>query len=225
LLSTILTANSQLSADNPHIKANRLPTVPIEDLPRIHLIDGGMDNNCPTYVLLHPARKIDVILNMDASSDVQRNTFQARLDQTGSRRKIEFTKRNPEAQPRGKNSPDRFKGMYAQIYDGTVVEERPAIVIDSYDQVVTNPPAAPVENDCIVVHMPLLPNEKAVKDFDPSTAKFSGSFNLVWRADQVEDLVRVSAANFRSGESVMKTALRDAWLRKKARREAREKGT
>jgi phospholipase A2 len=182
-----------------------------------------MDNNCPTYVLLHPSRKTDVILNMDASSDVQRNTFHARLDQIGGRRKLKFTKRHPEIRAGKASSPDRFKDLYAEIYDGSVAEQRPSTVVDSYDHVVTNPPAAPFENDCIVVHLPLLPNENAVKGFDPSRAKFSGSFNLIWTADQVEDLVRVSAANFRAGEQAIKTALRDAWLRKKARREAEEK--
>lgn len=46
----------------------------LENSPRIHLIDSGMDNNCPTYVLLNPSREVDVIINMDASSDVQKDT-------------------------------------------------------------------------------------------------------------------------------------------------------
>jgi phospholipase A2 len=42
----------------------------IENSPRIHLIDSGMDNNCPTYVLLPQDRECDVVLHKDAPSDV-----------------------------------------------------------------------------------------------------------------------------------------------------------
>jgi phospholipase A2 len=182
-----------------------------------------MDNNCPTYVLLHPSRKTDVILNVDASSDVQLNTSEARINQMGSRRQLKFVKRHPEVQAGAKSSPDRFKNLYTQIYDGTLLDARPATIIDSYGHQVTNPPAPSSGNDCTMIYMPLLPNENVVKGFDPSTAKFSGSFNLVWTAEQVEDLVRISGANFRAGEKTIKTVLRNVWLKKKAKREAREK--
>jgi len=56
----------------------------IQCSPRIYLVDSGMDNNCPTYVLPHPRREVDVIINMDASSDIQKDTFQERVDQIGS---------------------------------------------------------------------------------------------------------------------------------------------
>ncbi len=72
-----------------------------------------------------------------------------------------------------------------------------------------------------MVYMPMLPNEKAVADFDPSTAKFSGSYNLVWTPEQVETLVKVCVQNFRDGEDTVKQALREAWQRKKDIREGR----
>ncbi|SMR42897.1 unnamed protein product [Zymoseptoria tritici ST99CH_1A5] len=152
--------------------AHRAPG--LENSPRIHLIDSGMDNNCPTVVLLHPQRKCDVMINMDASSDVQKDTFRERDDP---------------------KDPDRFKGVYGQIYDG-VPFPRPATVVDSYGRTVTNPPAPVFEQECTMVYMPMLPNERAVKNFDPSTAKFS--VNLVWTPEQV---------------------LHEAWMRKKARSE------
>lgn len=193
----------------------------LENSPRIHLIDSGMDNNCPTYVLLHPNREADVIINMDASSDVQKDTFQERVDQIGSRRGLKFTKRHDIKAGTDPKDPDRFKGLYAQIYDGKLTE-RPATVVDSYGNTVTNPPAPICHRDCTMIYMPLLPNEKVVPDFDPSTAKFSGSYNLVWTPEQVETLVKVSAANFQDGQETIKTALREAWQRKKAMREARQ---
>ena len=81
-----------------------------------------MDNNYPTYVLLHPNREVDVILNMDASSAVQKDTFKERVGQIGGRRGLKFTKRhNVNARIDPKDS-DRFKGLYAQIYNGVLVE-------------------------------------------------------------------------------------------------------
>lgn len=189
----------------------------IENSPRIHLIDSGMDNNCPTYVLLHPARKCDVILNMDASSDVQKDSFQDRVDQIGSRRGLKFTKRNPKLKPSpDTKDPNRFQGLYAQIYDG-VLFERPPTVVDSYGHTVTNPPAPVCSDECAMVYMPLLPNEKAVPGFDPCTAKFSGSYNLVWTPEQVGMLIKTCAQNFRDGEATIKQVLREAWEKKKAR--------
>jgi phospholipase A2 len=52
-----------------------------------------------------------------------------------------------------------------------------------------NPPAEVVKNEGAMVYLPLLPNEKAVKDFDPSTAKFRGA---VWTEELVEMLVNRS---------------------------------
>ncbi|KAF7292355.1 Lysophospholipase [Mycena chlorophos] len=190
----------------------------IENSPRIHLVDSGMDNNCPTYVMLNPARAVDVILNMDASSDVQKDSFPQRVQQIGSRRGIDFKRRHSIKADPDTSNPDRFKGMYAQIYDGTMCA-RPATVVDSYGNTVTNPPGDCVTRDCTMVYMPLLPNERAVPGYDPSTAKFSGSYNLVWTPEQVEMILNASEANFNDGLDTIKEALRDAWKRKKALRE------
>jgi len=195
----------------------------LENSPRIHLIDSGMDNNCPTYVLLHPRRQADVIINMDASSDVQKDTFPERVDQIGGRRGLRFVKRHDVKPGPDPKDPDRFNGLYAQIYDGKPCA-RPETVKDSYGRTVTTPPAPAHPGECTMIYMPLLPNDKAVPDFDPSTAKFSGSYNLVWTPEQVEMLVKVCVANFQDGEGTVKEALHEAWLRKRAEREARERG-
>ncbi|KAK5114850.1 hypothetical protein LTR62_002007 [Meristemomyces frigidus] len=189
----------------------------LENSPRIHLIDSGMDNNCPTYVLLHPGRQADIIINMDASSDVQKDTFPERVDQIGSRRGLKFKKRHDIKPGEDPKDPNRFNGLYAQIYDG-IPCERPATVVDSYGRNVTNPPAPVHERECKMIYMPLLPNAKAVPDFDPSTAKFSGSYNLVWTAEQIETLVKVCVQNFEDGQDVIKDTMRSAWLWKRDER-------
>ncbi|KKA18312.1 Cytosolic phospholipase A2 [Rasamsonia emersonii CBS 393.64] len=185
----------------------------IENSPRIHLIDSGLDNNCPTYVLLRPEREVDVIITMDASSDVHKDCFHQRVDQIGSRRGMHYTKRLD------KNHNNEGL-LYAQVYDGTPAE-RPATVVDSYGHTVTNPPAPVCYADNTMIYMPLLPNERAVPGFDPSTAKFSGSYNLVWTPEQIEMLVKVAAANFAAGHDRIRRVLLETYEKKKARREGR----
>ncbi|KAH8888730.1 FabD/lysophospholipase-like protein [Thozetella sp. PMI_491] len=191
----------------------------IENSPKIHLIDSGMDNNCPTYVMLHPDRKVDVILNMDASSDVQKDSFQQRVSQIGYRRGLDFKRRHELKPDPNTANPDRFKGLYAQIYDGAILAKRPEKVIDSYGDEVTNPPGPLTHQECTMVYLPLLPNERAVPGYDPSTAKFSGSYNLVWTPEQIDMIIKTSVANFQAGQDTVKEALFNAWQRKKYLRE------
>lgn len=174
--------------------------------------------------MLHPSRKVDVILNMDASSDVQKDTFPQRVGQIGHRRGLNFQPRRPGLKPDADTAnPDRFNGLYAQIYDGTRTA-RPETVVDSYGETVTNPPAPVAEQDCTMVYLPLLPNERAVPGYDPSTAKFSGSYNLVWTPEQVDMIITTSKANFRASEDTVRGALKEAWMRKKSLREQASSG-
>lgn len=195
----------------------------IENSPRIHLIDSGLDNNCPTYVLLHPSRDVDVIINMDASSDVQKDSFPQRVDQIGSRKGLKFQRRHEIKSRDDPNDPDRFKGLYAQIYDGTPLNELPETIVDSYGNTVRNPPAPLFKKECTMIYMPLLPNYRAVPDFDPSTAKFSGSYNLVWTPEQVEMLIKVCKQNFLDSEGTIKEVLHEAWIRKREARLRKER--
>ena len=206
----------------------------LENSPRLHLIDSGMDNNCPTYVLLHPSRQADVIINMDASSDVQKDSFPDRVNQIANRKGLHFTKRS-SAQPPSHPIPSNRYSQYAQIYDGVPIA-RPETVVDSYGRTVPTPPAPvyrPEQSEgkhgegnamgeVSMAYMPLLPNEAAVKGFDPCTAKFSGSYNLVWTPEQVQMLVDVCSANFREGEETVRSVLWEAYLRRRAKREGRD---
>ncbi|KAK6833735.1 hypothetical protein PG987_008429 [Apiospora arundinis] len=176
--------------------------------------------------LLHPGRQVDVILTMDASSDVQKDSFGQRIEQIGSRRGLSFVKRRRAVNDKNKASgeeakteaddpdhdpKDRFRGIAPG--DGR------RLVRPHRDEPAGAPAAA---KECTVVYLPLLPNERAVPGYDPSTAKFSGSYNLVWTPEQVDMIIRTSVANFREGEDTIKSALFDAWQRKARLRQQRE---
>jgi cytosolic phospholipase A2 len=94
----------------------------------------------------------------------------------------------------------------------------PSKVAGSYGNTVETP--APIcHHECAIVFMPVLPNERAVQNFNPSIAKFSGPYSLIWTPEQIEMLVQASIANFNEREETIKTALKDALMRRKALRE------
>ena len=76
------------------------------------------------------------------------------------------------------------------------------------------------------MYCPLLPNA-AQPGFDPTTAHYSTSYNLIWTADQVRALLRTAMANVEEGSRsvrVIRDAVREAYERKKKARLAREAG-
>ena len=76
------------------------------------------------------------------------------------------------------------------------------------------------------VYCPLLPNA-AQAGFDPTTASYSTSYNLIWTADQVRALLRTAMANVGEDSSainVIRDTVREAYYERKSRRLARERG-
>ncbi|KAJ3063395.1 hypothetical protein HDU98_000791 [Podochytrium sp. JEL0797] len=59
---------------------------PITQSPLLSLMDGGMDSSLPIPALLHPGRKIDIIIVLDASADIGDHPFLERANSFVSRR-------------------------------------------------------------------------------------------------------------------------------------------
>ena len=104
---------------------------------------------------------------------------------------------------------DEFDHKYAQRYDGWR---------SKFDSNRERPP------DVRFVYCPLLPN--AVQPgFDPTTAHYSTSYNLIWTADQVRALLRTAMANVEEGSRaarVIRSTVREAYETRRAARLARE---
>ncbi|KAI5475572.1 FabD/lysophospholipase-like protein [Pseudohyphozyma bogoriensis] len=122
-----------------------------ENSPRLHLVDSGMANNCPTHVFLHPARDTDVIILFDASSDVQKGSALSRINDFGHTKGLHFRPRSPlpslpdlptnsqgePVQLTAEEMRERFDGRYAQILDGEAVrkvEGRAGVVFNEQRQ-------------------------------------------------------------------------------------------
>ncbi|KAI7779032.1 hypothetical protein LA080_001378 [Diaporthe eres] len=153
---------------------------------RTILIDGGMSNNLPNHVLARPERAADIIISFDTSSDVQTGAATTRMynfakdcnmdleDVTAlfnpPRQRIVMDGEKLSAAAMGVEN--KFLHMYARVFHGRREDGR----------------------ELYIVYCPLLPN--AVRpDFDPSTAAFSTSYNLVWTPEQIKLLLATSEAN------------------------------
>ncbi|WFD26331.1 phospholipase A2 [Malassezia nana] len=209
---------------------------------RLRLMDSGLSNNLPNHVLARDERHADVIISFDASSDVKTGAALERLHEFGREFHIDIRPRpmgdepdvesasEPDAgdrtSPRPSLSPSamqrdledeaermrlRYEHKYAQRLDGWRRK---------------NGPSEGREPDIHFVYCPLLPNA-AQPGFDPTTAHYSTSYNLIWTADQVRALLRTAMANVEEGSRsvrVIREAVREAYERKKKARLAREAG-
>lgn len=208
-----------------------------ENAPRIHLVDSGVANNEPHSVFFRPGREPDVIILGDYSSDVQKgNDALVRVGDGLKDRGLKVGPRNPldplppvemegtgdKAKPRQLSAQEieqRFGPRYAQLLDATLMSphEIGPTTIDTETGVdIMNERNVPLaKKPCTIVYMPLLPN-KVQPDYDPSTAPFSSSYNLVWTKDQVETIRKTSKANVAASMPILKAAIREAYETRKA---------
>ncbi|KAH8821995.1 acyl transferase/acyl hydrolase/lysophospholipase [Xylogone sp. PMI_703] len=177
---------------------------------RIRLMDSGMSNNLPTHILARPERCADIIIAFDASSDVQtKSAFQrirnfaedchlkledhtALFDPPESRFRIHIN----DTENAAREVENKFLHHYTRVFRC----ER--------------------ENGetLYLIYCPLLPNSRDFT-FDPSTASFSNSYNLVWTPEQVQTLFDTSESNL-SDYSIktIKQVVKRVYLAKRERR-------
>lgn len=189
-----------------------------ENSPRIHLVDAGMSNNLPTYSFFRPGRDVDIMLLGDFSSDVQSGAALERIADFGRSKGLDIQERvkleplsdwpqEEDEDGKKKNKTlsadeiaERFKGRYARILDAKSIpdkdrteEEGPTHVDD--DGIRYNKRHQPqATNGATLIYLPLLPN-KCQPDYDPSTASFSSSYNLVWSEKEVNIIRKTSRAD------------------------------
>jgi len=210
---------------------------------RLRLMDSGLSNNLPNHVLARDERQADVIISFDASSDVKTGAAVARIHEFGKECGIEIKKRElnyerprtdgnettsgenrPGRVANGSVSPSELERHYKDEAD-KIREEYEPLSAQRFDgwrmKKNRSTDRAP---DVHFVYCPLLPN--AVQPgFDPTTAHYSTSYNLIWTADQVRALLRTAMANVEENSyavGVIRDAVREAYENKKKARLTRE---
>ncbi|KAH8890377.1 FabD/lysophospholipase-like protein [Thozetella sp. PMI_491] len=183
---------------------------------RVRLMDSGMSNNLPNHVLARPERAADVIIAFDASSDVRSGSAIRRIqnwaDDCGIKAE-EVT--DCFASPKSQFQTDevisgeetsaaaieaQFLGKYARVFRGRREDGR----------------------EIYLIYCPLLPNG-VNPDFDPSTASFSSSYNLVWTPGQIKTLFSTAEANISMyAANTIRRVVRKVYLANKERREELE---
>ncbi|CAJ0542381.1 Ff.00g000490.m01.CDS01 [Fusarium sp. VM40] len=160
------------SADMSNNETQSPNTPPWEAQGRIRLMDCGMANNLPNHILARPERGVDVFVSFDASSDIHTGAAVQRLHHFAGDFNIELIEETKDFHKPQKNKfltsagslevESRYLDYYARVFRGT----------------------RHTGQTIYVIYCPLLPNGLN-PDFDPSTASFSTSTNLVWTPDQI----------------------------------------
>ncbi|EJU02610.1 FabD/lysophospholipase-like protein [Dacryopinax primogenitus] len=235
---------------NPFFGAEREPNrgQGFENSPRLHLIDAGMGNNMPTYSFIHPNRDVDVILNFDYSSDVQKDAALQRMEDFGNDKGLKFEPRAqlpklpppPITDEEGKPQPwteesiaETFAGRYAQVIDGThQYNHGEEVLPEGFHFHSQEMPGGPVlynnrhqpqaRRNVTMVYMPLLPN-KVQPSYDPATAPWSSSYNLVWTPEQIQTLEKTQKQNIYDSMDTIKAVIREAYENRKKYRLSGEK--
>ncbi|CBQ70915.1 related to phospholipase A2, cytosolic [Sporisorium reilianum SRZ2] len=211
-----LELGSSSSTQSPTLPAKAQDVSPAttaswESQGRIRLMDSGMSNNLPNHVLARKERAADIIIAFDASSDVQAGSAMRRIhnfaddcaltleDQTHL-----FPSPAPAASVEDAAMEQRFLHHYARVLRGTRHDDG---------------------SHFWLVYCPLLPYAGNAA-YDPSTARFSNSYNLVWTPKQVQTLLTTAQANLEVyALQTVKRVMRRVYLDKKAARLARASGS
>ncbi|KAF4499922.1 phospholipase A2 [Fusarium agapanthi] len=170
-------SKSDPAALQPH------PLPPWEAQGRTRLMDSGMANNLPNHILARPERGVDVFISFDASSDIHTGAAVQRLHHFAADFDIELREATWEFHKPQRNEvlssshaldiESRYIDHCARVFHGTRQSGQKIYII----------------------YCPLLPNDTN-PGYNPTTASFSTSTNLMWTPDQVKSVLTTAEANF-----------------------------
>ncbi|KAF5680001.1 phospholipase a2 [Fusarium heterosporum] len=164
-----LTPDTSTSEEPPNLH-------PWEAQGRTRLMDCGMANNLPNHVLARPERAVDVFISFDASSDIHTGAAVQRLHHFAADINIELLEVT-ETFHKPRNN---------DILEGQSARKIESQYLDNYARVFRGNRRN--GQKIYIVYCPLLSNGMNPK-FNPSTAPFSTSTNLVWTPDQVKNVL------------------------------------
>ncbi|KAF4987712.1 hypothetical protein FGRMN_10208 [Fusarium graminum] len=146
---------------------------------RTRLMDCGMANNLPNHVLARPGRAVDVFISFDASSDIHTGAAVQRLHHFAADFDIELLE----------ETENFHRPRMNDVIEGKAARNIESQYLDNYARVFRG--NRQNGQKFYIIYCPLLPNGLN-PDFNPSTAPFSTSTNLVWTPDQTCHEKRIS---------------------------------
>ncbi|KAJ2686063.1 hypothetical protein IWW39_003880 [Coemansia spiralis] len=228
LFNPFYRTDSKQSADEPESKMADLESAQL-----LSLMDGALENNLPFASLLRPDRDVDVIICLDASASIDITPWFARAEWWANDhgvRRWPWGARPWAADP---PRPARIEAtMNSKALESTkqaAAECERRMKNDNVRCVVFDKPIAPsplaTEQEgkerppISILYLPLLSNrEFREPEFDPQTADFCETFNLKWKAEQVELLSDLTTFNFNQELEQIRQAVKRAYERKRAYR-------
>ncbi|KAI8997960.1 acyl transferase/acyl hydrolase/lysophospholipase [Gaertneriomyces semiglobifer] len=170
--------------------------------PVIGLMDSGMDNNLPFPPLLRPEREVDVMIMLDASTDVGADPWLLRGEA--------FARRHGMA----------FPSVPKPTADSKTSDTTDPLRRNSCSVLTTAPdsPAQGSEGDLTIIYLPLIPCEDYTPYLDPAAEEFCATYNFTFTSEQTQWLAGLAAKNIEANEAKIKNAIIEAWMAKRRRR-------
>ncbi|CAG8441441.1 8359_t:CDS:10 [Ambispora leptoticha] len=201
---------------NPFLLARDNPEHGIDTCQQLHILDSGMDNNHPWYVLTRPGREVDIIISVDGSKETMEKTFFDRMaTQFSTRRGLLWTPVDPSEKisipekltddMRGQPEliEKTFAPAYAQIFDGKPINDAGKELLG--------------DRELTLIYMPNLPHKK-YPNFDPLHEKVVGTSNFVFQPEDIDNIVGVGEACWDDSLEKVRTVIKSVWEKKRNKR-------
>ncbi|KAI7868007.1 acyl transferase/acyl hydrolase/lysophospholipase [Spinellus fusiger] len=167
------------------------------DSKEIYLMDAGMDNNIPFYPLLRQERKVDVILAIDFSADIQTSTHFERAEGYVRRRGIEGWPQVPKNPSSSLETCAVFSTRAAEsVMDTEITSER-------------------LRYPVTVIYFPFIENKAHSSEFDPQTSEFCSTLNFAYTEEQIDSVYDLAEANWNENVDKVREVLRTLWRKKR----------
>ncbi|CAG8434694.1 12384_t:CDS:10 [Ambispora gerdemannii] len=201
---------------NPFLLARDKPECGIDTAKHIHVLDSGMDNNHPWYVVTRPEREVDIIITIDGSKETMEPTFFDRMaKQFSTRRGLLWTPVDPPEKVqfpekladdmRGKPEliEKTFAPAYAQIFDGKPINDAGKALLG--------------DRDLTLIYMPNIPHKK-YPNFDPLHEKVVATSNFVFQPEDIDSIIGVGEACWDDSLEKIRSVIKNVWEKKKSKR-------
>jgi len=175
---------------------------------RFELLDSGVSNDLPLYPLIHPNRKVDVIIAFDSSGTanihedfVKKQEDSVKKQEEFVMKQKEFVKKQEElASHRGIKIEERdVESKYCKIYNYL-----PNVESDG----------SSAAHPCTLCYIPYLRNDKVKENFTPCADYFMTKFT--YNEEEIDLMIKLAKQNWlEAADKKVKNIIIEAWKKKR----------